>query len=79
MKVYGLAFSECVQPSSISILNQGLQQNIYIDYQKRDKLFEITRVAALKELMDQVWCFQFGCRMRFLTISSFRVSIAFCV
>lgn len=45
---------ECVKPESIKRLEQNLQHNIYVDYRKRDKLFEITSVAAVKEIVDKV-------------------------
>ncbi|CDW53790.1 disks large 5 [Trichuris trichiura] len=44
---------QCVKPMPLSALEQGLKQNVYVDYRKRDKLFEATRVAAVKDLIDK--------------------------
>ncbi|KRX47443.1 Disks large -like protein 5, partial [Trichinella murrelli] len=44
---------KCVKPMPVPALEQGLLQNLYVDYRKRDKLFEITRVAVVKDLIDK--------------------------
>ncbi len=44
---------ECVQIPETT-LKQGLQNGIYVDYRKRDQLFEVSSVAAVKEIMDKV-------------------------
>ncbi|KHJ46356.1 hypothetical protein D918_03409 [Trichuris suis] len=48
-----IAKLKCVKPMPLSALEQGLKQNVYVDYRKRDKLFEATRVAAVKDLIDK--------------------------
>uniref|UniRef100_A0A5S6R1B0 Disks large-like protein 5 n=1 Tax=Trichuris muris TaxID=70415 RepID=A0A5S6R1B0_TRIMR len=52
-KLFVECVPECVKPMPLSALEQGLKQNIYVDYRKRDKLFEATRVAAVKDLIDK--------------------------
>ncbi len=44
---------ECVKMPE-STLNQGIQNGIYVDLRKRDKLYEVTPVAAVKSIMDRV-------------------------
>ncbi|KAL1245884.1 Disks large [Trichinella spiralis] len=52
-KMFVQCVPECVKPMPVPALEQGLLQNLYVDYRKRDKLFEITRVAVVKDLIDK--------------------------
>ncbi|KFD57334.1 hypothetical protein M513_01845 [Trichuris suis] len=56
LEEYPKLFVECVpgESSTILIINMHIDyQNVYVDYRKRDKLFEATRVAAVKDLIDK--------------------------